>query len=543
MLGPPPGPQPASRRYVFDQDAIHFSGVLSLGELLARVPGVFLVRSGWVGHAEAVSYAGQGPGSVELYWDGYALDPMGLDSAGFDLGRFDLGTLRRVEVEALPTVLRVYLVTDAAGPRRARTEASFGTGDASTNSYRLRYLNRWRGGTGIGIGATFNSTSGPAIASAGVSQLNLWVKGTWMPSDRVGVEYQVSSYGLQRDALLPSAADAASPEIPAANVRRTDMFVRAFGATRLDGTGLRFDAELGSSSYSDTTHVLDTLVNQAALDVSYRGRNWSTEAWGRVRDDLTPFDVGSRFAWSPLRALTLSSAGRRRARFGGGGVSEVSAGLELRPVDVVALHGELRWRGIADSAFAVSDTAQRVRDWSGGISYFSRKLTIDATLTRHDPFSTPSLGAFRRQLPGVVTAGATVTTVSYRYEPWRSFSISGWWSNPSNDSIPFEPKHHALTRFTFESRFLPHFRRGVFDFMAQVEIESWGRGTAGATSGATLARLPGATVWNYHFQFRLVGAIVYWTMRNALFQRYALVPGFQSPRGISRFGVRWEFTN
>jgi hypothetical protein len=142
-----------------------------------------------------------------------------------------------------------------------------------------------------------------------------------------------------------------------------------------------------------------------------------------------------------------------------------------------------------------------------------------------------------------VAVGSNVTTVSYEIRPYRWFSISGWWRDPGADSVPFEPRNHALTRFTFRSAFLPKFRRNVFDMMAQVEIESWGRGVAGRDSTGALVPLGGYTVWNYHFQFKLVGAVIYWTMRNALFKRYTIIPGYELPRGISRFGIRWEFTN
>jgi hypothetical protein len=542
-LGPPPGPQPALRRLVFDDDFLRSSGALSLGEVLARVPGVYLVRSGWFGHPEVVAYAGQGARAIELFWDGFPIEPLGLDSAGFDLGRFDVGSLRRVEVEALPTVLRVYLISDVRSPRRAHTEASFGTGDATTNSYRLRYQNRWKGGAGLGVGATFFSTSGPAVSSASVNQLNLSARGTWAPTDLVGVEYQLNGYTYQRDRLIPSQAGSTSAPLGAVNVRRTDMFVRAFAATRADGMGLRFDAQLGSSSYSDTTHASDTLVGQAVVDASYRARNWSSEVWARLRDNRTPLDVGTRLAWSPTRLLTLSGEGRRLTRLGGGGVQEVSGGAELRPLDFLALHGDLRWRSLADSAFAVSDTVQRVRDWSAGVALFTRTLSFDAAIGWNDPYSAPSFGAFRGQLAGVVAAGARVTTLSWQWAPRRWLTLSGWWRDPSVDSVPFEPRNHSVTRATLRSAFLPHFRRGVFDLMVQVEVESWGRGIAGRDSSGNLVHLAGATVWNYHLQFKLVSAVIYWTMRNTVFERYTLVPGFQLPRSISRFGVRWEFAN
>jgi hypothetical protein len=542
-LGTPPGPQPALRRMVFDQDFIRASGVMSLGELLEHVPGVFLVRAGWFGHPEAVAYAGQGSAALELYWDGFAIDPLGQDSAGFDLGRFDLGSLKRVEVEVLPTVLRISMISDVRGARRAHTEASFGTGDASTNGYRLRYMNRWKGGGGLGVGATAFSTAGPRTSSAGVNQLNLAARGTWAPSERSGIELQLNGYTFERDRLAPGGFGATSAPFAPVSVRRTDMFVRAFAASHEDGMGFRLDAQLGSTSYYDSTLRRDTLVTQAMFDASYRARTWSAEGWMRVRDSRTPLETGSRIAWSPLRTLTVTGFSRVRTLLGGGGTTELAGGADFRPASFLQFHGDVRWRHLDDSAYVASDTAQQVRDWSAGVSLSSERVSLDASIGHSGAYDVPSFGAFRGQLPGIVAVGSRVTTVSYQVRPYRWFTVSGWWRDPGTDSVPFEPRNHAVTRFTFRSAFLPKFRRNVFDMMAQVEIESWGRGIAGRDSSGNLVRLGGYTVWNYHFQFKLVGAVIYWTMRNALFKRYTLIPGYELPRGTSRFGIRWEFTN
>src|SRR5262249_17737613 len=144
------------------------------------------------------------------------------------------------------------------------------------------------------------------------------------------------------------------------------------------------------------------------------------------------------------------------------------------------------------------------------------------------------------QLPGTVFVGSRVATASWEFRPRRWLTLSGWWRDPGTDSVPFEPRNHTVTPITFPSPFLPKLRRGAFDMMVQIEIESWGKGIAGRDSGGSLVRLPGATTWNYYFQFRLVGAVIYWTMRNSLFQRYAIIPGFELPRSIQRFGIRWE---
>lgn len=539
-LGPPPGPLPLGHRYIFDGDALRWTGALTLGELLNLVPGVFVVRAGWYGQPETVSYAGQGSQSVELYWDGFALDPLGVDSAGFDTGRFDLGLFQRVEVEVLPTVLRVYLITDTQAARRARTEASFGTGDNSTNSYRIRYLNRWANGTGLSVSGSYFGTTGPSTSRGKVTSFQLVARGSWMPSDRVGVEFQVASIAYDREGLSSLGP---TPDLRGVDARRGDLFVRAFTASRPDGMGLRLDAVLGSSTFSDTSGTLDESAGQAALNFGYRAARWSAEGWGRVRDTREPLDVGARLAWSPLRVLSLSGYGRRRSQLGGGGLTEMSAALELRPLSRISLHGDVRQRRLDDSTFVASDTAQRVTDFGGGLSLGGRVLSLDVGYSHRGAFSAPVFGLFADQLPLAVTAETNAFQASWRFQPWRWMGLSGWVRAPSSSRVPYDPPTHSVTRVTFRSAFLPHFRRNAFDVMAHFEMEAWGTGVAGADSTGALLALPGQLIFNVHIQFRLVGAMIFWTLRNTQITRYELLPGFEMPRSQQRFGIRWEFTN
>jgi hypothetical protein len=53
----------------------------------------------------------------------------------------------------------------------------------------------------------------------------------------------------------------------------------------------------------------------------------------------------------------------------------------------------------------------------------------------------------------------------------------------------------------------------------------------------------GATAYDYLLEIRLVGAVLFWTLRNAGAERYEIIPGFHQARAKQRFGVRWEFTN
>jgi hypothetical protein len=538
-LGPPPGPLPAAGRIVFDEDALRFLGVLTLGELLQHVPGVFLVRAGWFGQGETIGYAGQGAASIELFWDGLALDPLGEDSLGFDVGRIPLGLVRRVEVEVLPSALRVYLISDTQNVRRARTETSFATGDASTNTYRIRYLNRWAPGTGLGLGVSWFGTDGPSTSPGGASDLALWAKATWTPSARVGVEYQVLRYSMDRDALTPEGV----PPLAGVDVSRTDGFVRAFAATRDDGMGLRLDALMGASSYRDSSGLEQT-IRQGAAVAAYAAARWSAELTARARDARTPFEFRLRAAWQPVPFVTVAAHGARWSHLGERRSMEAGASGELRPHRAFALYGALRWRDRVAAPAILTDTAQRTTDWRTGLRFRTRPVSLDVTVERHGFFDAPVWGTFAAQLPDGTDIDVTTLTAAWALWPLRYLGLIGWYRQPLDPiKAAFEPPHHTRAALRFQSRMLPRLRRGVFDLVVEMGIEGWSDGLAGHDTTGADVRLLGATTVDYLLEIRLVGAVLFWTLRNAAAERYGSLPGFDVARSLQRFGVRWEFTN
>ncbi len=539
-LGPAAGPQPTQRRIIFDKDAIRFSGALSLGELLRLVPGVNLVRLGWFGMPELVAVAGQGAASVEIDWDGFPVDAIGSDSAGFDLAHFHIGMLSRVEVEVLPTVLRIHLVSEMTPVRRALTEVAFSTGDAQTNAYRVRYLNRWGSGLGVGLGFNYFGTTGPPYAQADENEFGVWFRGGWMSGDRVGLEYQFTSYGFERDAY----ASQSGPLLPAEDARRTDSFVRAFASSRPQGMGWRLDALLGTTSVKDTLDHVDVGVAQAALIPGWRGERASAEAAIRMRDDVRPLEADLRFAWSPVHFATLTGRARNTWITGGGALADADAGAELRPFGGLRLYGDVRRRILDDSTLTPVDTVKRVTDWGAGIGLAHRLGTLDVSVQRHGAFVAPAFGVIGTVVPRTTSTEATTMTVAWSLRPTSYLTLGGWYRNPlGDDQVDFAWPHHALTQLTFRSRFLPHFRRGVFDVMGRVEMESWSRGIVGADAAGAPVTVSGNTIWNVHVQFRLVGAVIYWTLRNLELRHYRLIQGFEMPRSLQRFGIMWEFTN
>jgi hypothetical protein len=549
-LGAPPGPVPQAGRLVFDRDALWFSGALTLGELLERVPGVFLVRAGWFGRPEVIQYAGQGASSVEVVWDGYALDPLGEDSTGLDLSRINLGLVQRVEVEVLPSAVRVYLYSDDQVVRKPRTETSFSTGEASTNTYRIRYLNRWKNGTGLGLGVSFLGSSGVVNSLGRSSDLTLWAKGSWIPAPRYGVQYQAISVSLDRDSVLLSAdSPLLLKALPRHRVHRTDLFLRGFIASRSDGMGLRLDALVGSSSYTDITPALGREEMQGSAILGYRAERWSWELTTRVRDSSTPLDVELRVAASPSAFLTVSAYAIGRSHLGGRHSTDAAVQAELRPNAAVALHGAIRTRNAVGAPSVLTDTAQKVQDVSAGISLTTRKLDLDLTLARHGGYAPPVYGSFGPIVPAYPQFAVRTATVAFAARPTAYITVSGWYREPlvkgtaEKLTSAYEPPHHSRIWATFRSRILPVLRRGAFDFTAEASMEGWGRGALGADASGIPILLKGATILDYRIELRLLNAALYWTIRNGRGERYSVLPGLAMPVGGQSYGVRWEFTN
>lgn len=541
-LGPPAGPMPAGSRTVFDRDALVMSGAFTLGELLRQVPGTFLVRAGWYGLPEVLHYAGQGASSVELFWDGYALDPMGEDSAGYDLERIPLGLFRRIEVEVLPTVIRVYLISDTQPVRRARTETSFGTGDAATNSYRIRYLNRWAGGLGAGLGVNWFGTTGAASTPVSSSDLTLWAKGTWAPSTQAGFEYQYFRYSLDRKVL--------TGVLPGRRVWRSDGFLRAHVASRPDGMGYRFDALFGSSSYGDSSSAQARSLAQGAAFAGYRSERWSAEVGARVRDDRAPLALEARLAATPLAWVAVEASGRSTSLLGGRTSREASVSVSARPLGPLQLHGALRLRDAVARPAVLADTAQRVTDWSLGAGLIARRLDVDVALDRHGAYTAPAYGTFAGLVPYGTSQGLRTLTVRFAFRPAAYFTLAGWDREPLMSASAggvrtagYEPPHHTRLEATFRSRFLPHFRRGALDVLVRIGGEAWSDGVMGTDTTGNAIRLDGHGAVDWLVEVRLLGAVIYWSLGNAQLERYETVPGALMARASQRYGVRWEFTN
>lgn len=109
-----PGPVPRGARWRFNADSLVLSDITTLADLLGHIPGVYIARGGWFGAPEIAIYGGHGPISLEVYWDGVPYLPLGRDSVWLDPARVPLAPVETIDIEVLPSTLRVYLVSQRA---------------------------------------------------------------------------------------------------------------------------------------------------------------------------------------------------------------------------------------------------------------------------------------------------------------------------------------------------------------------------------------------------------------------------------------------
>jgi len=197
----------------------------------------------------------------------------------------------------------------------------------------------------------------------------------------------------------------------------------------------------------------------------------------------------------------------------------------------------------------LTDTAQKVTDFSAGVSLTTRQLDLDVSLARHGVFAPAVPGTFGPIMPAYPSFAVRTATLSLAWRPRAYLTFSGWYREPlvkgkaELHTSAYEPPHHSRVWATFRSRLLPVLRRGAFDFTAEVAMEGWSRGAWGADSAGAPLLLKGATILDYRVELRLLNAALFWSIRNARGERYSVIPGLNMPVGNQTYGVRWEFTN
>jgi hypothetical protein len=534
----PAGPLPRGERWRLTVDSLVLSNITTLGDLLGHIPGVYVVRGGWFGAPEIAVYGGQGPLGLEVYWDGLPYLPIGRDSVWLDPARIPIAPLDRIDVQVLPSTLRVYLVSFEPRSTVPRTEVRISTGENSIAQYRGAFAKRWKSGIGLSLSADYRNIDGiPGSSTTAFNDVDIWVKAEFVRSRRLGFSFQTLSSSWNRGAE-PGLVEPWKQ-------RRLDQLFQAFVASRDDGLGTRVALTLARAQTSGDTVAPAGSLYQGELDLSETRSHYSAGITARAQGAARPFQVEAHAGWMPRPFLTLAADARRSqyANNGHGNRAHVDAAVTL-PLGF-SVRGEVT--RVEDFAVPIfpADTWQRATDLAGYLRWDTRKVSLEVGQVRRDPFQPEGFAAGILPIVSLgPTPHSTYLSTYIGVRPLSGVQLSGWYFDPLDGGSDFEPPTHARISATFFSKFWRVFRSGVFSLRGEFAVESWSRSSLGGrdSSGAQIPLGP-ASFAETNIQLRIADFTGYWLTRNYDAMRGSYVTGLGYPKRAQYYGVQWFFNN
>jgi hypothetical protein len=533
----PAGPLPRGERWRFTVDSLVLSNVTTLGDLLAHLPGVYVVRGGWFGAPEIAVYGGQGPLGLEVYWDGVPYLPIGRDSVWLDPARIPFAALERIDVQVLPSTLRVYLVSRQARSTIPRTEVRISTGQASIAQYRGGFAKRWRSGIGLSLSADYRNINGfPGTSTTGFNDVDVWLKLEYERSPHFGMSVQTLSSQWSRGGLTGAV-------IPWKQ-RRIDQVFRAFAATRDDGLGPRATLTLARAQVTGDSVVPDRSLYQGQLELSETRSRASVGVTARFQDAARPFQVDAYAGWHPVSFVTLW-ADARRAYYGNrghGNRAHVAGSLTL-PFGF-SVRAEASRVETFEAPIVPTDTFQWANDYAAYVRWDTKKVTLEVGEVQRDSFRPKGFAAGIRPVAFLgPLPRSTYLSVFVGLRPLSGVQLSGWYFDPRTGGGDFEPPMHARFSATFFSKFWRVYKSGVFSLRGEYAVESWSRGLGGRDSTGAQLPLGPATFAETNIQLRIADFTAYWLTRNYRGMRGSYVAGLEYPKRVQYYGVQWFFNN
>ena len=530
------GPQPPLTRLVFPRDSIDASGALTVGDVVARVPGVYLWRGGGIGRPEHANFRGRGTAAAEYYLDGMPYLPAGPDSLSVDAALVPLALLERVEIERWPGLVRVHLFTRRHDRLAAASHVVLGAGPKKEATYQASIERRFLSGFGFAAGADYLKVPAPAGSLGEYKNTQFWGQLSFVPTARFGAQVQYVGASADRDAFSDGVIAGERYE-----GGRGDFQARVFIGGSAEDIGPRFDLAYMRTAF-DSAGVLHR-IGQAAATGSIRGTTWAARATARYSTRWTPMDVTATASWTPVPLLTLGGEGvyrthdeDRTSRWGG-----LRAGIALP--GGLAASGSLRRGEYVPVPAIEASVAQDLSELEATVGWSLRWINIEASFARTGAFAPLAYQPF----PGIVSLApldeTEWVTLSGRLAPLDWISVQGSFSNPTGtapDGLP--PRHYHLTG-TIRSKFFRTFRSGSFDLKLELGVEGWDSGIIGRDATGTAVVLPSARFIRSLVRLQIDSFSLFWESRNLGNTADGYVPGYRVPRYSGLFGIRWGFVN
>jgi len=531
------GPQ-----YEWNRSQLFATGAVTLVDLLDRIPGVTTLRSGWIATPQTATYAG-GFERVRIFYDGIEIDNLDSRTGGvLDLASIQLWTLEHVSVERSAGELRVYMRTWRVDNTDPYTRADVLTGNEETNLYRGFYGKRMENGGVIQFAGQQYGVTSPRFAGSG-DALSLLA--------RVGIakkSWSVDAYMMRhhptRDLQRPLASSG-SPPVLGLDATYTDAYLRAAVGGVNSGPWLQLT--IGSLGFKGTTEP-DRTTGAAILADTLERRTSETQWVASGGMTLGPLRVE---ALDRLRAIGGSTYNATSARGdlaipfatvsgfiehdGLKGRTSADVGARFQPLPFFALAGSFANTISTGSSSVPTLTSLR---GEAAIKLFGPWASVGLITVDRVAGLAPLVydTLFLRTEAGKITA----QTASLRGPIAAGFGVDAWitrWNEPG----AYRPEYESRSELNYANDFRGRFPRGDLSLRAAGVYEYRSHTLFPSSAGDVEAGV--AKTLSVLLEIRILRAVISFQQRNLLGYPYDIVPGFEMPRVLAIYGVRWEFWN
>jgi hypothetical protein len=541
--------------YTWDRAALFNTGLITIYDVLERVPGLTMFRSGWVTSPQYAAYLGN-PGRVRIFWDGVETIALGASTSyPVDLETIPIWAVQQMTLERGADEVRIYLQSWTVQRTVTQSRIDIVTGDLGTNMLRGYFGTRFLNGIGVKFGGqVYGTTSDITIGGGTGSDLMMrvgWARG------RFSVDAYAERANGTRDPQIATTDIPlfAHPElaggIPGQNGHRTNAYLR-LGLGQADSSRWWVQAML------DEQDVVQQLAGSL------------TANYFPVDSDQVKQSATQVIAAAGLNAGPLSVSGSGRYRWLPGGTSEEITGRAAFTTRIATFSGYVDY--IADSG-GITDLALKVTPTSwlaleGGVGYriataaqggdgVSGRVAVGARLGRvwisvgaleRAPTVVPGLTLYDTLYKSASARSATGPFLSIKGKVVQDVGISVWavrWDNPGY----YRPQTQARGEVYLDTDWKSRFPSGHFGLHAAFGAAIRSDVIFPTTLTGEVISPAAITAYESKFLFtnleiRVLDATVYFTANWALDPRpYELVPQYPQEIQVFTYGLRWSFWN
>jgi hypothetical protein len=533
----------AGRGPHWGRDEIFQMGAMNVAELIERIPGARILRTGLALAPQSITWWGE-TGRVRVFLDGIELDRMDpREGTVRDLGAISVYQFEEVSAEPTPAELRVYLRTWRVAKTAPETRVDVLTGDQETNVYRGFYGRRFQSGLGLQfafqhLGTVFQGVGGDGDALGLFARLG-WARDAWSVDFVSQRDRRARSATLREDA--PGSVPAFTGSVAQSYFRvayRSPEGDAPWAQLILSSASFHESTprqQLGSDYGTVPADTADTVATRPqyvlAMGAKLLGATASAAARYRTSGSKGTLSPSIRVAWERGRSALYASVDRSSED----SLMRTDVGVRVQALPRLTLSAQVSRRSPFDGKPGGAAMFERVE----GLVRLGRAV-LRGGVVRRDSVDDAAPIVFARDIASAPLRAATGETFGVSLPIYRALGLdvqgTQW-----NEATVYRPQNEVFARLGFETEWRRRFPRGDFTIRASVMLQHWGGMLVPLSTGVQI--LPAATPFSSMLEIRILSATITWQFRNFLGTQFETVPGYFMPRRVNLYGVRWNFSN